>query len=319
MPAASRSALSLARVCGAAACWGLAAIMAKYGFEHGVPPVRMAAARVAIALVVLLGVLLGLLAAGRRGLLRPPRGAWPLLAGIGASIAAVNVSYYVAIDRLPVGVAISLQYTGPVMLLAWAALVGRRSPGRTAWLACALALAGAVLVSRALEAGARGDPLGIAAALTAAVTFGTTLLLAEVLARRGAHPATVLLWGFAAASVIWSVVAPWWSFPWPALGRADVAAAVVGVGIVGTLVPFLLEVGAVKVLPAALAGIALTSEPVFAAGFAWLLLGERLTPAQLAGGALTLAGVALAQVSAAATDPTAPPATSARRSRTEAA
>jgi drug/metabolite transporter (DMT)-like permease len=319
VPAASRSALSLARVCGAAACWGLAAIMAKYGFERGVPPVRMAAARVAIALIVLLGVLLGLLAAGRRGLLRPPRGTWPLLAGIGASIAAVNVSYYVAIDRLPVGVAISLQYTGPVMLLAWAALVGRRSPGRTAWLACALALAGAVLVSRALEAGARGDPLGIAAALTAAVTFGTTLLLAEALARRGAHPATVLLWGFAAASVIWSVVAPWWSFPWSALGRADVAAAVVGVGIVGTLVPFLLEVGAVKVLPAALAGIALTSEPVFAAGFAWLLLGERLTPAQVAGGALTLAGVALAQVSAAARDPTAPLATSARRSRTEAA
>jgi drug/metabolite transporter (DMT)-like permease len=241
------------------------------------------------------------------------------LAGIGASIAAVNVSYYVAIDRLPVGVAISLQYTGPVMLLAWAALVGRRSPGPTAWLACALALAGAVLVSRALEAGARGDPLGIAAALTAAVTFATTLLLAEALARRGAHPATVLLWGFAAASVIWSAVAPWWSFPWSALGRADVAAAVVGVGIVGTLVPFLLEVGAVKVLPAALAGIALTSEPVFAAGFAWLLLGERLSPVQLAGGALTLAGVALAQVSAAAAEPAAPPATSARRSRTEAA
>jgi drug/metabolite transporter (DMT)-like permease len=280
----------------------------------------MAAARVAIALIVLLGVLLGLLAAGRRGLLRPPPGTWPLLAGIGASIAAVNVSYYVAIDRLPVGVAISLQYTGPVMLLAWAALVGRRSPGRTAWLACALALAGAVLVSQAFEAGAPPpDPLGIAAALTAAVTFGTTLLLAEALARRGAHPATVLLWGFAAASVIWSVVAPWWSFPWSALGRADVAAAVIGVGIVGTLVPFLLEVGAVKVLPAALAGIALTSEPVFAAGFAWLLLGERLTPAQLAGGALTLAGVALAQVSAAAIDPAAPPATSARRSRTEAA
>jgi len=249
VPAVTRSAFSLARVCGAAACWGLAAIMAKYGFERGVPPVRMAEARVAIALVVLAGVL----AARRRDLIRPPRGTWPLLAGIGASIAAVNASYYVAIDRLPVGVAISLQYTGPVMVLAWTALLTRRSPGRTAWVAAAIALAGAVLVSRALESGAGGDPLGIAAALAAAVTFGTTLLLAEALARRGAGPATVLLWGFTAATAIWSVVVPWWSFPWQALARPGVAAAVVGVGIVGTLVPFLLEVGAVKVLPAALA------------------------------------------------------------------
>jgi drug/metabolite transporter (DMT)-like permease len=57
----------------------------------------------------------------------------------------------------------------------------------------------------------------------------------------------------------------------------------------------------VRVVSAAAAGIAATSEPVFAAAFAWLLLGQRLGPAQLAGGVLVVAGVVLAQLAAART------------------
>jgi drug/metabolite transporter (DMT)-like permease len=49
------------------------------------------------------------------------------------------------------------------------------------------------------------------------------------------------------------------------------------------------------VLPPATAGIAATVEPPFAAGFAWLFLGQHLSPVQIAGGLLVLAGVALAQ------------------------
>jgi drug/metabolite transporter (DMT)-like permease len=290
--------LAFVRACGAAACWGLAAIFAKYGFERGVPPIRMAAARVLIACALLAA----LLAWRRRGLMRLPARAAPLLALFGACVAGVNLTYYVAIDRLAVGVAISLQYTGPVLVLLWTALATRRSPGRLTWVAAAVTLAGAVLVSQALQAGARLDPLGLAAALGSAVTFGATLLTAEALGRRHVHPATVLLWGFAVAVVIWSVAAPWWSFPVAALGDAGVAAVLLGVGVVGTLVPFFLEVGALRVLPAALVGIAATSEPVFAAAFAWMLLSERLTGTQLAGGALVVAGVALAQATHARRD-----------------
>ena len=83
------------------------------------------------------------------------------------------------------------------------------------------------------------------------------------------------------------------------LADPGVAAAVLGVGLVGTLAPFALAVGAVRVISAATAGIAATAEPVFAAGFAWLLLGQHLAPAQLAGGALVVAGVVLAQLAAA--------------------
>src|SRR6266536_3934604 len=108
-------------VVAAAACWGISAIMAKVAFEHGVPPDRMAQARAAIALLALAP----LLAWRRRDLLRPPPGTLPLLLAFGVCVAAVNYAYYVAIDHLAVGVAISLQYTGPVLVLGWSVLVAR--------------------------------------------------------------------------------------------------------------------------------------------------------------------------------------------------
>jgi drug/metabolite transporter (DMT)-like permease len=292
------STAAVARVVLAGACWALAAVLAKYAFERGVPPVRLAEARVAIAVVALAPVL----AWRRPDLLRPPPGTWPALAAFGASVAAVNLTYYVAIDHLPVGVAIALQYTGPAMLLAATAVALRGvepAPGRLAWVAAGLTLAGAVLVSRALEGLGGLDLPGLAAGLASAVLFATYLLSAELAGRRGAEPATTLLWGFLVAVAIWAVAAPWWSWPLSTLADPKVAAAVVGVGLVGTLLPFALAVGAVRVISAATAGIAATSEPVFAVAFAWLLLGQTLNPAQLAGAALVVAGVVLAQLAAA--------------------
>lgn len=289
---------ALARVVLAGACWAMAAVLAKYAFEQGVPPVRLAEARVAVALAALAPFL----AWRRPGLLRPPPGTWPALAGFGACVAAVNLTYYVAIDHLPVGVALALQYTGPAMLLALTTLTlrGQESrPGRLAWAAAGLTLAGAVLVSRALEGLGGLDLPGLAAGLASAVLFAAYLLSAELAGRRGAEPATTLLWGFVVAVAIWSVAVPWWSWPVGTLADPGVAGAVLGVGLLGTLLPFALAVGAVRVVSAAAAGIAATAEPVFAAAFAWLLLGQRLTPAQLAGAALVVVGVVLAQLAAA--------------------
>jgi drug/metabolite transporter (DMT)-like permease len=298
--AAGRAAtlLALLRVVAAAGCWALAAILAKHAFARGVPPVRMAEARVGVALAVLAP----LLAWRRPDLLRPPPGSLPLLAGFGASVAAVNLSYYLAIDHLPVGVAVALQYTGPALLLAATALVARRGPGALAWLAGGCTLAGAVLVSRALQGLGGVDAAGMLAGLAAAVTFALYLVSAEGAGRRGAEPPTVLLWGFLVAVAIWAVAAPWWSWPVAALRDPGVALSVLAVGVLGTLLPFFLAVGAVRVVSAAAVGIAATFEPVFAAALAWLLLGQRLGAAQLAGGALVVAGVAMAQL-AAASDP----------------
>jgi drug/metabolite transporter (DMT)-like permease len=283
---------ALLRVVAAAFCWGLNAIFAKAAFDHGVPPARLAEARATVALLALAP----LLAWWRPALLRAPRSSLPLLGAFGVCVAAVNFAYYLAIDHLPVGVAISLQYTAPVLLLGFAAVVARRPPGPLAWAAGALTLAGAVLVSRALEGGGGMDAVGLTAGLASAVLFAAYLLLAERGGRLGVPPATVLLWGFVAAVAVWSVAEPWWSWPFGRLADPRVALAVLGVGLVGTLLPFFLAVDAVRHIPAATAGIAATSEPVFAAALAWLLLGQHLAAGQLAGGLLVVAGVVLAQV-----------------------
>jgi drug/metabolite transporter, DME family len=284
--------IALAAMVTAGACWGLAAVMAKTAFDRGVSPVRMAEARVAVALVVLAGLLVW----RRRDLLRPPPGTVPVLIAFGLSVAAVNSTYYIAIDRLAVGVAISLQYTAPVLLLGWVALTARtKGPGRSAWVAAALTFSGAVLVSRAYAGLGRVDGLGLLAAAGSAVFFATYLLSAGRAGRRGVPQATVLFWGFVVAVLAWGVVAPWWSWPVEKLAEAKVAMSVLGVGIVGTLIPFFLAVGALRVLSPATAGIAATVEPPFAAAFAWLFLGQHLSLVQIAGGILVLVGVVLAQ------------------------
>lgn len=286
--------LALARMVTAGACWGLAATMAKTAFDRGVPPVRMAEARVLVALVLLAVIL----AWRKRELLRLPREAVPVLIGFGLSVAAVNATYYIAIDHLPVGVALSLQYTAPVLLLGLAAATSRRVAGRLAWSAAALTLAGAILVSRAYTGFGMVSGIGLVAAVGSAVTFATYLLTAGRAGQRGVPPATVLFWGFVVATIAWSVVAPWWSWPVAKLSQTKVALSVLGVGVVGTLIPFFLAVGAVRVLTPAIAGIAATVEPPFAAGFAWVFLGQHLSLVQISGGILVLSGVVLAQRSA---------------------
>lgn len=275
----------------AAFCWGVAAVIAKGAFEAGIGPGQMAEARVAVALLPLAAWM----ALFRRDLLSPPRGAWSWIGAFGVSVMVVNFAYYLAIDRLPVGVAVSLQYTAPVLVLVGVALLAHRSPGAVAWLAAGLTLAGAVLVSGALRGLSGVDGLGLAAGIGSALSFAAYLVSAEGAGRRGAHAASSLLYGFAVAVLLWGVVLPWWEWPVARLAEPEIVLRVLGVGLLGTLLPFLLAVWALRIISAPLAGIAATTEPVFAAGLAWLLLNESLEPMQVLGAGAVVVGVLLAQ------------------------
>jgi drug/metabolite transporter (DMT)-like permease len=279
----------------AAGCWAANAVIATGAFERGVTPAQLAQARVVVALVPLALFL----AFARRDLLRPSRAAVPALIAFGASMVVVNVSYYVAIDRVPVGVAISLQYTAPVLILAGTALLSRRSPPALIWLAGAMTLLGAILVSGALGSAAGSQPLdrlGLLAGVASALSFAGYLLSAERAGGTGSHPVTTLFIGFVVAVAIWIVLMPPWSWPVGLLADPQVAWRVVAVGLVGTLLPFALVVTALRWISSAVAGIATTAEPVLAAALAWLFLGQGLSATQLLGGALVVAGVVAAQV-----------------------
>ena len=256
-------------------------------------PERLAESRVITSLVPLAAYL----AVMRRDLLKPPRAALPWATAFGICLVAVNYAYYLAISRVPVGVAIALQYTAPVLILAGTALLSRRSPHRNVWIAGAMTLAGAVLVSGALAGGAQElDGVGLLAGIAAAITYAGYLVTAESAGRRGAHPVTTLFIGFVVAALIWAVLLPFWDWPFELLADPQIAWRVLAVGLGGTLLPFALSVAALRWISSAVAGIATTTEPVLAAALAWLFLGQALSVPQLIGGGLVVAGVLTAQL-----------------------
>jgi drug/metabolite transporter (DMT)-like permease len=101
-------------------------------------------------------------------------------------------------------------------------------------------------------------------------------------------------------------VLPGWSWPFELLVDPQVSLRVLAIGLVGTLLPFALAVAALRWISPAVAAIATTTEPVLAALLAWLVLDQSLGGAQLAGGALVIAGVLAAQL-ARKPDPSATP------------
>ena len=240
-------------------------------------------------------VLLVALAAVARRHLRVRRGDLPLLALFGAlGIAAVNGTYYEAISRLPLGVALAIQYTAPLLLLVIARATGRGVGGRL-WIAALGALVGCFFVVGAYDARLRDiNAAGAAIAVIAMLVFASYLLMAERILRRYS-PWTLLLYGLGFASVAWSILRVPTRLPW------DLAIAnwplLVGVVFIATLFPYVLTLAAVSLLPAARVGLTATFEPVVGAVAGWVLLGEILQLPQVAGGVLVISAIALVQTS----------------------
>jgi drug/metabolite transporter (DMT)-like permease len=238
--------------------------------------------------------------------LRVSRDEWPLLLLYGVvGIALVQWLYFVAIARLPVGIALLIEFTAPVVVALWATFVQHKDLGRVVWLALGLTLVGLAMVAQVWD-GLTLDALGLVAAFGAMLSLATYYVAGER-AVVGRDTLSVALWSFVVATVFWSLAHPWWTVPWASLGEPVTlpgsAASVVStwwlvlwVVVLGTVAPFLLVIGALRHVPATRAGIVGTLEPVLAGLWAWLWLGETLAPAQLVGAAVVLVAVALAQL-----------------------
>jgi drug/metabolite transporter (DMT)-like permease len=127
-------------------------------------------------------------------------------------------------------------------------------------------------------------------------------------------PVTLTCWSFVAAAVFWSLAAPWWAFDAAVLGEpvpVSIGAArlplwllVAWIVVLGAIVPFWLSIAALRHFSPTTAGLVATAEPVFAAAVAWLWVEQVLTGWQVAGGAVVLIGIALAQTARRAPVPT---------------
>ncbi len=211
--------------------------------------------------------------------------------------------YFVAIERLPIGVALIFEFSGVVLIALWVQLVWRQPVRARIWPALALVLGGLALVSR-VWAGATLDTVGVLAACGAAVSLALFYLQGErLLVNRDAVAVTCL--GLAFASLTWVIIQPWWGFPFEALtvetdlpgalGVVPVWGLAVYTVLLGTVAPFLLSIGALRYLSATGVGIVATSEPVLASIVAWVWLGESLLAVQFVGGLIVLCGIVLAE------------------------
>ncbi|HEX5583860.1 EamA family transporter [Gaiella sp.] len=239
-------------------------------------------------------------------LLRVRRSELRLLAFYGVvGFALVQWLYFVAIERLPIGIGLLLEFTAPVLVALWARVVWHEHVRSRVWLALGLALAGLALVAEVWH-DVHLDTVGVAAGLLASGALATYFLAGEhATARRDALSLTCLALGVAA--LFWAIVQPWWSFPFAELsGRVSLEGAfesatapvwllALWIIVLGTIFPFVLSLGALHHLPATRVSIVAMVEVVLASIVAWAWLGETLSAAQLAGGAVVLVGIVLAQ------------------------
>ena len=291
-----------AMVWAAALLFAVNGVVSKVVLESGLCSLRLTELR-SIGAATGLAVLVFLVA---RRSLRVSRRELPRLALLGiAGLAFVQWFYFVAIGRLPIGIALLIQYLAPLLVALWARFAVHEPVRRRIWVALALALAGLALVVRIWD-GLSLDGVGVAASLAAAVAYAVYVLLAER-AVGGRDVLSLSLFAFAFSALFWVILQPLWSFPVEALSQdvsllgnldsweAPAWLLASWVVVLGTIAPFALVVAALRYLPATRVGITAMLEPVAATVVAWAWLGESLAAVQLLGGVVVLTGILLAQ------------------------
>ncbi|MGH9136134.1 MAG: EamA family transporter [Acidimicrobiales bacterium] len=309
----SNASRGYALILGGATLFGVNTGFSKVALSAGIEPARLAALRCTGTALGLL-VLLALTEPAR---LRVRLRELPVLAVLGLSGAAlIQWLFFVAIDRLPVGIAMLLEFTGPLMVAVYSGVVLRQPVRRHVWLALGLTLGGLGLVAQVWRDSGL-DPLGVAAGLGAAVCLATYLLLGKrLLGRRPADAGdpmpltfwTLTFWTFAFSALFWAIAQPWWAFDASVLSvettmlgifdgvTMPVWVAVLWIVSLGTLAPYAMDMAGLRHLQPTTAGVVGTFEPVAATVVAWVWLHEILNGVQLAGGFVVLAGIVLVQL-----------------------
>ncbi len=262
----------------------------RFLFDDGVSAASLSQVRVTVAFALLAGTLA--VVAPRR--LRIAKGDVPRMAWLGiAGLAIVQFSYFLAVERLPISVALTIQFTGPMLVLLWLRFAHGRRLKPSLYGAVALSVLGSALVVEIYDAGDL-DGLGVAFAIVAAITLAVYFVGFE---RAGhAYDAfTTLVWALGFATLFWLVISPPWTFPYADYADPGTLALAVTVATCGTLIPFLLNLTALRHLPAARVGVIAALEPPIATIIAWIVHDEALTAIQVGGGMLVVVAVAWVQ------------------------
>ena len=211
------------------------------------------------------------------------------VASYGAVMGAMNLCFYMALRTIPLGLAIAIEFTGPLSL----AMIHARKPIHFLWIA--LAVAGLALLLPLGDASLNLDPVGVAFAAAAAVFWALYIIAGQ---RTGhLHGGRSVALGMTTAAL---VVAP---FGLVTAGAALLSPVALGLGlvvaVVSSAIPYSLEMVALRGISKRSFGVMLSLEPAVGALAGLLLLGEQLAPRQW----LAIAFVIAASVGTVATDP----------------
>ncbi|MEU5391289.1 EamA family transporter [Streptomyces tibetensis] len=283
-----------------AVAFGGSGVAAKPLIEAGLDPLHVVWLRVAGAALVMLP-----LAVRHRALVRRRPG---LLAGFGLlAVAGVQACYFAALSRIPVGVALLIEYLAPALVLGWVRFVQKRPVTRAAAVGVVLAVGGLACVVE-VWSGLGFDALGLLLALGAACCQVGYFVLSDQGSDAGDEapdPLGVIAYGLLVGAAVLTVVARPWTMDWSVLGGTGsmdgrpVAAVVLlaWIVLVATVVAYVTGVVSVRRLSPQVAGVVACLEAVIATVLAWVLLGEHLSAPQIAGGAIVLVGAFIAQSS----------------------
>lgn len=289
---------------GAAILFALNGTVSKTLLLGGMEATRLTQLRVTAAFLILLVFI----ALTNRSALRLRRSELRMLAAYGVlGISGAQFLYFLAIERMPIGMALLIEFTAPLMIAIWFRF-GLGHPTRPAvWAALVAALVGLAVAAQVWE-GFTLNAFGVVAAFGSAVALAIYYVTADIQVRRTQtrDAVSLTMWGMGAATLFWAIVQPWWSFPIDALGgslhffgQAGPAIPAVGLAtwmvVLGTVVPFSLVVLSMQHLRASQASVVGMTEPVFATAIAWIVLGEAFAPVQVAGAAIVLGGVLVAE------------------------
>lgn len=275
--------------------FGTSGAFVKPLLEAGWSPAAAVTARALTAGLVLLPLVVVVMR-GRWGLLREAR--WPVL-GMGlVGVAVTQVLYFAAIQRIPVATALLIEFLAPLILVGFTWAVSRRTPAPVVLVGSVLAVGGLVLVigPGAIQA---VDPVGLAAAFGAAIGCSVYFVIAAR-PNNGLPPVALAGAGLLVAVPVLALVGLTGLLPYtatfgdvPLFGEPTAWwVPLLVVAVVGTALAYASGITASGALGSRLASFIALLEVVSASLFAWLLLGEGLSPLQLVGGLLILAGIA---------------------------
>src|SRR5262245_16466105 len=219
----------------------------------------------------------------------PARAAWPVLLAYGVSLGAMNSVFYLALRRIPLGIAVAIEFTGPLTVAVFA------SRRRLDYLWVALAALGLSLLLPITNTGSPLDPAGVAFALAAGAGWALYIVFGQKAGR--AHGASASTWGLmiaAALAVPIGVVDAG-----PSLVSTSALPFGVGVAVFSGALPYTLEMIALRHLSTKTFGTLMSFEPAIAAGAGVLILHEDLTSLQC----LAIAAIIAASVGAVAGEP----------------